>query len=281
MSLDDILAPEYRDLPRGQLEQVLQETLGTDVTPEDVENFWGSLQKVGGAVSKALPGVASGALTGATTGAALGPYGALGGALIGGALGGVAQSGGSSQRPATPQAAPQTPATPAQQPQTVSPGQPAAAPVPAAAQLLQAMFQPEVLQALMAMMMGQAGRRDIPVGGKAVPVGAFTNLLGVLANQAAAEHTAAVPNGGSPGYLSDYAGQPVVDPAVDEQRAQVLYELLREADAGRRPPRAARPRRTAHRVEERLLGQRSYERRLDDEFFDMLELTELGGGHAY
>ena len=278
MSLDDILAPEYRDLPRGQLEQVLQETLGRGVSPEDVENFWGSLQKVGGAVSKALPGIASGALSGATTGAALGPYGALGGALIGGTLGGVAQSGGGPpQRPATPQSS----AAPAQQPPQPSPsGQAAAAPVPGAAQLLQTMFQPEVLQALMAMMMGQAGRRDIPVGGKPVPVGAFTNLLGVLANQAAAEHTATVPNGGSPGYLSDYAGQPVVDPAVDEQRAQVLWEMLREADAGRRRPRNGSPRRALYRVEERLPDERLYERRLDDEFFDMLELAELDGGYA-
>jgi hypothetical protein len=279
VSLDEILADEYSDLPPRQLEQVLEETLG-DVSPEDLENFWGSLKNVGGAVSKALPGIASGALTGATTGAALGPWGALGGALIGGTLGGMAQPSGQQppQQPSAPQRPMPSPPSHAQQPpQTVSPALPAVSPVPAAAQLLQTMFQPEVLQALMAMLMGQAGRRNIPVSGTQVPVGAFTNLLGVLASKAAAEYTAVVPNGGSPEYLYDYAGQPKGDPAVDEHRAQALWELLREADAKRR--RSQGSRRSAYR-EERQPVEQFYEEELDEEFYDWFELTELGGGYA-
>ena len=72
--LDDVLSAEYRDLPPEQVEWVVEGTLG--VSTEDLEDFWGSLKCVGGAVSKALPGIASGDLTGATTGAALGPWAA-------------------------------------------------------------------------------------------------------------------------------------------------------------------------------------------------------------
>jgi hypothetical protein len=278
VSLDEILADEYSDLPPRQLEQVLEETLG-DVSPEDLENFWGSLKNVGGAVSKALPGIASGALTGATTGAALGPWGALGGALVGGTLGGMAQPSPPppQQPPASQRPVPSPPSYAQPAPQTAPSTPLSVSPVPAAAQLLQTMFQPEVLQALMAMLMGQAGRRNIPVSGTQVPVGAFTNLLGVLASKAAAEYTAVVPNGGSPEYLYDYAGQPKGDPAVDEHRAQALWELLREADAKRR--RSYGSRRPAYR-EERQPVEQFYEEELDEEFYDWFELTELDGGYA-
>lgn len=107
---------------------------------------------------------------------------------------------------------------------------------PAAAQLLQVIQRPEIMQALMAMVMGQSGRRSMPVAGASVPTAAFTNLIGTLANRATAEYSAAVsaPAEGA-AYLYDYAGEALADPAVAEQRAARLLELLHEADLGEEP----------------------------------------------
>jgi phage tail tape-measure protein len=92
LELREVLRAEYRNRPPEQIEQIFESTLGVSQEDlEDLEDFWKTLQGVGGAVSKALPGIASGALTGAGTGAALGPWGALGGALIGGTVGGQCQ----------------------------------------------------------------------------------------------------------------------------------------------------------------------------------------------
>jgi hypothetical protein len=118
------------------------------------------------------------------------------------------------------------------QPQPVAPQMAGAQ--PAAAQLLQTIFRPEVLQALIAMLMGQAGRQNIPVGpaNTPVPLGAFTNMLGVMANQASAEYNATVGANGEtiPRYLRDFTGEVESDIAVPEYRARVLFEMLQEAD---------------------------------------------------
>jgi hypothetical protein len=127
-----------------------------------------------------------------------------------------------------------------QQPAAVTaPGQvPAVSPVPggspAAGQLLQTLFRPETLQALIAMLLGQAGRPSVPVGNTQVPNGGFANLLSVLANQAAAETAANVSHGYSsatiPRYMENYAGETYGDPAIPEHRAAALLQLLQESD---------------------------------------------------
>lgn len=265
MPLEDILAAEYRDLPPEQLEQIFEGTLGGEVYPEDLEDFWGTLKNIGGAVSKALPQVlpVAGTVVGTAFGGPLG--GALGGALgsaAGGALGPSAGGG-----------------TPAQRPSQMAPSTTPPMPVgsPATAQLLQAMFNPKMLQALMAMLMGQAGRRNIPVGNTQAPVGAFTNLLSVLANQAAAEYNAIAPTrGGSPRYFEDFAGEATGDPAVAEHRAAALWELLQETSLEQRRSYAGDSRRRAYREDERELD----ERELDDQFYDAMDLTELDDIYA-
>jgi hypothetical protein len=70
------------------------------------------------------------------------------------------------------------------------------------------------------------------VGGTPVPPAAFANLLGVLANRAAAEYNALVTPSGEdiPRYLLDANGEFVVDPAVPEERAAALLALLEQAD---------------------------------------------------
>jgi hypothetical protein len=140
---------------------------------------------------------------------------------------------------------------------------------PAAAQLLQTIADPRLLQALMAMLMGQAGREKIPVGNQLVPTGAFTNLLGVLANQAAAEYNAVAPAyGETPSYLQDYAGEAIGDPAVAEHRAELLLELLQEAPL---KPYTGGSRRLVYSEDEQELD----ERELDDQFYDAMDLAEL------
>jgi hypothetical protein len=141
---------------------------------------------------------------------------------------------------------------------------------PAAGQLLQTMFRPETLQALISMLIGQAGRQNIPVGNTQVPVGAFTNLLSVLANQAAAEYNAGSANTYAeqryPRYLENYAGEAYGDPAVPEHRAEALLELFRESapeqDEAYSSGRAAR--RPAHELAREM-----------DEMYDAMDLSEL------
>jgi hypothetical protein len=280
--LRDVLRVEYRNLPDEQIEQIFESTLG--VSPEDLEdleNFWND-------VSRALPGIASGALTGASTGLGVaGPWGALGGALIGGTVGGLTHSQ-QPQRP-PPQRPPLVPQTPVPPGPPSAPSQPqiplqqTAPPTPtpmpggspAAAQLLQTILRPETLQALMAMLMGQAGRQNIPVGNTQVPTSAFTNLLGVLTNQAAAEFnavTAPPAYGESLRYWENFAGEPMGDPAVAEHRAAALWELLQETSPGER--------RSYARWRESQAYQED-DRELDDQFYyEMIELAELDTGYA-
>lgn len=222
--LRGVLANPYRSMRAEQIESLLE---NYNLNAEDTENFLSSLGNIGRGVVRALPQVLPTALPLVGT--------ALGGP-IGGMLGGVAgQALGSALGPR-----PHTQALPAPpQPgavQAPAGGVPAQMPggSPAAGQLLQAIFRPETLQALIAMLMGQAGRQSIPVGNTQVPVGGFANLLGVLANQAAAEYNAASMHAYAgenlPDYLRNYAAETNGDPAIPEHRAAVLLELLHESD---------------------------------------------------
>lgn len=227
-----VLAPEYAELPNTNVEHLVEDLFAGQLTAGDLEDFLGTLKKIGRAaapvVSRALPG----AIQGATTGAALGPWGALGGALVGGTTG--ALGGGGRPRAHAPRAAAPPPA--------MAPGAgipaPAVAPVaaaapmttPAAAQLLMVLFRPEVLQALASMMLGSAGRRAIPVSGSSVPVAAVGTMVGELASLAGAEYHAAISDADDvPAYLRDATGALRVDPTVPEERTARLLELLDQA----------------------------------------------------
>ena len=246
----EVLAPEYRELPAEQIEALVRSTLG-DVDPEDVDDFLGTLKKVGGFVAKAAPSVlpVAGTVVGTAFGGPLGAtLGGTLGSLAGKAVGGAAGPGPRRGRPGLAAA-------------------PAAGGSPAAGQLLALLNRPEIIQALMAMLMGPAGRSHVPVGGTAVPVGAVANLVGTLANQAAAEHNAAVAWEGesSQGWLLDARGEFLVDPAVPEERAERLLQLLQTPVQPRPSPRV------------RAAGAR-YESDpdvSDDQIFDELELAEL------
>jgi hypothetical protein len=152
------------------------------------------------------------AISGATTGAALGPAGAAAGALGGAALDGLA---------ATPQRP--TAAGLASAPSPIAGGS------SAAAKLLGALVCPQTLQALLSMVIGQAGAPTVGVGDLQVPVAAFANMLGALGGQAAREYDEVM-------YTEDGEGEAAyavgaADPADPLMRAETLAGMLIAADA--------------------------------------------------
>jgi len=215
--LREVLAPPYRNLPAENIEALFE---SYDLSAEDIEGFFDFLKDAG----KAIVGVAPSILP--VAGTVLGTaFGGPAGAALGGTLGKLAGGAISKATAPRPSSAPRA----APGPQTPQPPPGAS---PAAGQLMQTMFRPETLQALMSMLMGQLGRSNVKVGSTPVPVGAFTNLLGVLANQAQAEYNSANPGArvGIPEYLIDFAGEAIGDLAVAEHRANALLEMLQESD---------------------------------------------------
>jgi hypothetical protein len=216
-NIREVINPQYRNLSSEQIESLL-ERYGMDA--EAMEGFFNDLGNFAKSVAPTVLPIA-----GAAVGTLIG--GPAGGA-VGGMLGRVAGSAIASQPgpgAGGPPAAVHAPAPPA---------------LPAASKLLQTITRPETIQALLAMLMGGLGRSNVQVGSTSVPVTAITNLLGVLAGKAEAEYNAARSAGGEalPEYMKDYAGEAIADPAVRENRAEVLYELFestpveQESEAG-------------------------------------------------
>jgi hypothetical protein len=255
--LRQVLAPPYRNWEAGDIEALFE---SYNLSAEDIEGFFDTLKDIGKAVVSVAPAILP--VAGTVVGSAFG--GPLGGAL-GGALGQAA--GGAISKATAPQPQTPPPAAPGVQIPRVPQSPPGAAPM--AGQLMQTMFRPEMIQSLMSMLLGQLGRPNVTVGSTPVPVGAFTNLLGAMANQAQAEYNAASPSvrEGLPEYLRDYAGEAVGDPAVAEHRARALWEMLQETDVEQARPqtpggtRPAAYRRTA-------LVEAEY-------FYDQPELAEF------
>jgi hypothetical protein len=106
----------------------------------------------------------------------------------------------------------------------------------AGGQLLAALRNPDIIRGITAAGLGQLGARSIPVGSAQtmVPVGAFTNLISQLANQAATE-AAALSDGteSTLNYMIDNTGEYVGDPASEQDRAARVWDLLNEAQAER------------------------------------------------
>lgn len=216
------LGDPYAALPSEELEPILE---SAGFSPEDLEDLFGTLAKagqtIGGGVQRAVPyaaPVAGGALQGATAGAALGPYGMLGGALVGG-VGSLIRPG--QKPPAPPPAAGRPPVGGL----PMSIGVPALPQgVPAAGQLLSAMYQPQVQQALMALLLGQLGTRTVAVGSTQVPVAAIPNMLGALASRAAAQYHETIGQRGDATLMT-----PTFSESEDPQeRADDLLALLQE-----------------------------------------------------
>jgi len=252
--LREVLAPPFREYSAEELDAFFADA-GLDA--QELEEFLGALTSLGGQIARGaqsfLPQVQQfvqtpqfqaglqGALQGGQMGMAAGPYGAAIGAGVG-----LLSSlfGGQRPAPAPPAGMPTMPLpAPAPPMQMPPPGGFGVTAQPArgapAAQLLGLLSHPQVLQALMAMLLGPAGARTVPVGGAQVPVGQIPAALGLIANQAQAEHAAALAAAGE-------VAAPEADPFEAAARvAQLLANDTAQATlAARRQARAARLRET-------------------------------------
>lgn len=231
-SLREALAADYAGLAPEAIEQIV-EHLYPGADPVDVEGFFSTLKKVGKAAAKfgqkALPGV----ISGATSGAALGPFGALAGGLAGGVLsaatGGGRKSGGLPTRlPSRAALAGLASAAPG-----IGRAVSGLASSPAAAQLLRVVNRPEIGQALQALAMGGAGRKNVNVGGMSIPTGAITTALRGLLERVETElhERTAGDSSGTPLYLLGNDGEFAVDPTDEQARGERVIELLARAEA--------------------------------------------------
>ncbi|MCB8978728.1 MAG: hypothetical protein H6657_15005 [Ardenticatenaceae bacterium] len=254
----EVLASEYQYLSPDDIE-LLFDSIG--ISAEDMEFSLGKAFKSVGHFAKkvaptALPilGTAVGTVVGGPAGAALG-------GMLGRAAGGLVGQAGARRRPVRPSTARSIKA---------QPRLPSGAGSPAAAQLLQMLSRPEVLQGLTSMALGRAGQQNVRVGNTQIPTGAIGNLLSVLANQASSEYNASTSYEGAtvPGYLLDTDGEFLVDPAIPEDRAALLVQLL---------DNAAWERAFLNRAEEDLIYEtEDYELDLfEDDYYDQLDLIDL------
>jgi hypothetical protein len=227
-NLRKYLDPKYQGLSDQRLETLLRRQ---SIDAESMEGFFDDLGKfaasAGKAVLKAAPSILP--VAGQVVGTAFGgPVGAaIGGSL--GSLAGQAVGAATGQKP--------------------SPGGGGAGGFAgilgglggllggssAAGQMLQTVLKPQTMQALGSMALGAMGNPNVSVGGTPVPVGAFGNLLKVLAGRMEAEYNAVTARGeAAPEWLQDYSGFPKtrVDPAQSEARAAELLEMLEASEAG-------------------------------------------------
>lgn len=195
-NLRDALSNELAEASSSRIARTIGPDLANDL--ESVSSAFRVAQQV-------APGALKGAATGFMMG---GPMGALAGA----AAGGLASAGTGGPRP------------------MFSPATTTAAGVanPAALELLLTLLRPEVVDALIAMVLGRAGARSVPIANTQVPVAAVTNLIQSLAEHASATHHAMHPRGGIPRYLGEalHRGEDIASPHV---RANALLSLVHEA----------------------------------------------------
>jgi hypothetical protein len=215
----EALSEDYADAPPEEMEAALDNVFEL-MTPAEAFNFSKALRQVEKGASQVLadPQVGQIATTalplaGATVGTA---FGGPAGTAIGSGLGGAAAKALSGSKP-TPAARPRsTPPPP-------TPTSPIAAGSPAAAKGLILTQQPEVLRSLLALALGEHGRRSVD----GVPVGTVMNLLSTVFGQAAAEADELMYSGEiAPSYLPDGDGAYPADAAAPADRADALYTRL-------------------------------------------------------
>jgi hypothetical protein len=231
----DVLHPYYAAGDSEGVEDALARILEKLPADEGL-NFEKALRQIAQGAQKALrdPTVARIAGTALpAAGAALGTVvGGPVGTAIGGKLGSVAAGAFTGGRSPSPQRAA---AQAAQVPVSGTPPGPQQGSA-AAAQLLQLTQNPDVLKSLASLALGSLGRSSIRVGsaGQSVPVGAFMNLLGTLANQAAADADQLMGESDAvPSYLDDTEASFGSDPLAPEDRARMLYQKLAAAQQER------------------------------------------------
>jgi len=223
-----VLDSDHQALNDEAVEALLDERFpGTD--PAYIEDFMRTMQEFGRQAAPILQTVGPGMAQGAMAGSSMGPYGALFGALAGGASSLLSSGGrpGGAPAAATPKPPSAAPAasTAGALPPVAQGGSASAAASGASAQLLTLLSRPETMQALLAMLMPQAGRTTVPVGRHDVPASAFANAIAELAAGAADAGEE------SEDYWYDRRGQPRCDLASPNARAYLVMTDLLEATA--------------------------------------------------
>ena len=220
--LRDALREDHADAPPEEMEDALANVLES-MTPAESFNFAKALRQVEKGAAQALADPAVGQV--ATTalplaGAAVGTYfGGSAGTAIGSGLGGAAAKALPGAKPTPP--APAPPPMPSLSKPTVAGGS------TAAAKGLVLTQQPEVLKSLLALSLGEQGRKSVD----GVPVGAVMNLLSTIFGQAAADADELLhASDETAGYLLDGEGQYNSDPVAPADRADALYAALLDAE---------------------------------------------------
>jgi hypothetical protein len=221
--LREALREDYTDAPPEEMEDTLSNVFEL-MTPAESFNFTKALRQVETGAAQALADPAVGQFATAAlplAGAAVGTaYGGPAGTAIGSGLGGAAAKALSGAKPAPP-TRPGAPAMPS------LPTSPVAAGSSAAAKGLILTQQPDVLKSLLALSLGEHGRKS--VGG--VPVGAVMNLLSTIFGQAAADADELLyADEATNRYLLESQGQYQPDPAAPADRADALYAALLDAE---------------------------------------------------
>jgi hypothetical protein len=218
--LREALHEDYADATSEEMEAAMADVLES-MSPAESFGFAKALGQIERGAARALtdPALARIATTALpVAGTAVGTaFGGPAGAALGGNLGGVAAkalSAPTRTRAAMP-AAPTTPMSTL--PPSIAGGS------PAAAKALVLTQQPEVLKSLLALALGQHGRKS--VGG--VEVGSVMNLLSNVFGQVAADADELMrASEDAPSYLVDGGGQYRIDPVSPADRADALYEAL-------------------------------------------------------
>jgi hypothetical protein len=208
------LDERYQNLSDRELYDLVSSRLSR-LTPEQAEGFWSNLWKgVKTAVNvgrQVLPAVLP----------FTGPWGA--------AASGLLRLLPGSKPPQAPP--PQTLPRPSGVPQPVNN-------TPAAAQLLQLIQDPRLLQSLISLIMGPSGKQKIPIGASPsapqVAPSDIVSLLGVLAGKATKEAAEAYAANSTEAAIHESTGE--FDPANEQQRAENLLSLLQREEQSFRTP---------------------------------------------
>jgi len=224
--LREALLEDYADAPPDQIEEALTNVLES-MTPAESFNFSKALSRVEKGAAQALgdPAVGQFASTALPlAGGAAGAYfGGPGGTAIGSGLGGAAAKALSGSGKPTPAAMPRS----TQAPTSSLPKSLVAGGLPAAAKGLVLTAHPGVLKSLLALSLGEHGRKSVD----GVPVGAVMNLLSTIFGQAAADADELMQSSDeTPAYLLDAEGHYHTDPAAPADRADALYAALLDAE---------------------------------------------------
>lgn len=223
------LLDDYEDALPEELDEALFNVFDS-LTPAESFNLGKALSQIEKGAAQALADPTVGQVVGTAlpiAGGAVGTYfGGPAGMAVGASLGSAAAKalpkGGKAGQPAAKVVAPR--AAPGQVP---SAKPPVAGGSAAATQALVLTQQPEVLKSLLALALGEHGRKSVD----GVSVGAVMNLLSTVFGQAAADADELLyASEETPAYLLDGEGYPSVDPAVPADRAQALYAALLGAE---------------------------------------------------